>query len=67
METLVILSAQHTLMLCQVVITLNYFDSLNNCSAIYSDTVSVQIGTPNQCTASFTKAKDSSATYGVVL
>lgn len=48
-------------------VTLNYYDSLTNCSSIYADTVTVQIGTPNQCNASFTKVKDSSVAYGVVL
>ncbi len=48
-------------------VTLNYFDSLTNCSATYSDSVFVQIGNPSSCNASFTKAKDSSVAYGVVL
>ena len=49
------------------IVVLNYFDSLSNCSATYSDSVNVQIGTPNSCNASFTKVKDSSVAFGVVL
>jgi len=48
-------------------VTLNYFDSTTNCSSTYSDSVSVQIGASNSCNASFTKVKDSSVAYGVVL
>jgi PKD repeat protein len=47
--------------------TLTMSDSLNNCSATFSDTVVVTIGSPNQCNAAFTKAKDSTVAYGVIL
>lgn len=48
-------------------VTLNLFDTTTNCSSSYTDSINVQIGTPNQCNASFTKVKDSSVAFGVVL
>jgi PKD repeat protein len=47
--------------------TLTMSDSMNNCSATFSDTVVVTIGSQNQCNAAFTKAKDSTVAYGVIL
>ncbi len=58
----------HTYLMSGVyTVTLNYFDSLTNCSSTYSDSIAVQIGTANSCNASFTKVKDSSVAFGVVL
>ena len=49
------------------VVTLSTYDSLNNCSASYSDTINVQIGSQSSCNASYTIAKDSSLAFGVIL
>lgn len=49
------------------VVTLNYYDSLTNCSASYTDSLVIQIGTPSNCNASYTIAKDSTLAFGVIL
>lgn len=49
------------------VVTLSIYDSLANCNSTFSDTINVQVGTQNQCNASYTIAKDSSLAYGVIL
>ena len=48
-------------------VTLSIYDSLNNCSSTFSDSVVVQIGSPSSCNASYTIAKDSAVAYGVIL
>lgn len=49
------------------IVSLNLYDSLTNCSSTYYDTVTVTIGSPNSCNASYTIAKDSSTAFGVIL
>lgn len=49
------------------IVTLSYFDSLSNCSASYSDSLSILIGNPSSCNASYIIAKDSTVSYGVIL
>ncbi|MBL4707778.1 MAG: PKD domain-containing protein [Flavobacteriales bacterium] len=48
-------------------VTFNYYDSLTNCSAVYTDNVVVLIGAQNNCNASYTIAVDSSLAFGVIL
>ncbi|MBL4707777.1 MAG: PKD domain-containing protein, partial [Flavobacteriales bacterium] len=48
-------------------VTLVYYDSLSNCSAVYTDSVVVLIGAQNNCNASYTIAVDSSLAFGVIL
>lgn len=48
-------------------VTLSLFDSLNNCSSTYMDSVVVTINTGQVCTASYTVAKDSTVAYGVII
>jgi PKD repeat protein len=48
-------------------VTLSLFDSLNNCSSSYTDSLVVNINTGQRCTASYTVAKDSTVPYGVII
>jgi PKD repeat protein len=49
-------------------VTLNSFDSLNNCFSSYTDSIVISLNTtPPTCSASYYVAKDSSAPFKVIL
>lgn len=50
------------------VVTLNSYDSLNNCFSSYTDSVAINLGNPPaSCSASYYVALDSSAAFKVIL